>query len=819
MFSLRTTLRILSRAVLPWALGLGLIAIVLGVLAALPVQGAITPDREVTGITAPLSEVTIKVPFASTPVTLDGDCEYVEYSYDAASFPFIDYLGFQGVIYLKHDGVNLYVCMYGRRGPNEDRFAAVYLDTNDGQEGIAQANDIQLTVRITDSVTSSNIGTGAGGYTPTTIGDWQAMGGGNADLDMAEYAIPITLTGGLCDAPFGIAVYHHWLTETGDDYGWPSNQWYDQPQTWQTAVLSDSPCPFTQIPQNVPQSIYRRAAQHLEDMRGSPFAPGWEQAQLGPVVRELFRPDVSGPAYYEFLVQSPTPGLGLQSTSAMTQAGFIILSADEHDFPIAHWNFTGESPTQELERLAQEAGQRAFKFFKLDALGYAAENVLGNQVATSGTPLLKVTGMDAAWLDQPVTLSAATWSPDQPAEDDGPGGQISGTLATTGPISSPIQLEAWESWDALKQGYAASYGVLAESLRRQASEDWQVEALVYNFGVVLRKGEVYTMPLLEDGATVALVGEGLPHVMTETLTRPGFLPALRFTALDSTPGVGYPLTATITYASMPTEIVRILIYEPYSVFLPTILNGASAAALLSSQSVESTQAVQGAWGAWNFFWAGTHNDQRLYYQIPAHTGPNPTSCPSGCGGTAWAILFGWADHQAEIGNPAWAGRQGLYRVNGGYGANADAPVYMDGGVQNMTWEIRSRIGTWCVAGNGPTFPWNMSAASGYLAGRSYTRLFTHYNSVGIHEDRLRNYARDSIIYRKTPAIIGTGWLNHYPLAYGYAWRSRTVSCEWYEFWCSTRTEYNRSFYVNQGWGGGSNGWVASGTWFAGEIAR
>jgi hypothetical protein len=240
---------------------------------------------------------------------------------------------------------------------------------------------------------------------------------------------------------------------------------------------------------------------------------------------------------------------------------------------------------------------------------------------------------------------------------------------------------------------------------------------------------------------------------------------------------------------------------------------------MSALGVQDTQAVQGAWGPWNFFWAGTHGDQRLYSQISAHTGPNPTSCPSGCGGTAWAMLFGWADHQAEIGNPGWAGRQGIYRVSGGYGANADAPLYMDTGVQNMTWEIHNRIGTWCAFGSGPTFPWDMSGAAGYLAGRSYTRLFTHYNSLGIHEDRLRDYARDSIIYRHTPAIIGTGWLNHYPLAYGYAWRSRTVSCAWYEFWCSTRTEYNRSFYVNQGWGGSSNGWVSAGTWFAGEIAR
>lgn len=814
MFNVKPMRDTVIRMTLPAVLGLGLLAVVLWLFAATPAQGSQVPVRNEAAPTAPHSAVTITIPTAKLAVNVDGSCDSNEYA-DTTPYNFNDGLNFQGLVYLKQDKTNLYVCLYGRTGSFADRFAAVYLDTNNGQENFAQANDAALQVRYTDNVTSAAVGVGSGGYTPTVITGWVAKTGGNVDIEMAEYAIPLTLTGGLCQAPFGIAVYHHWFASVGDDYGWPSNQWYDQPQTWQTALLSNSPCPFTQNPQNVPQSIYRRAAQHLEDMRGSPLAPGWEQALLGSV-RQLFRPDVSGPAYYEFLVQSPVAP-GIQATSALTDAGFIILSAAEHDFPIAHWNFTGESPSQELERLAQANGKRAFKFFKLDALGYAAEDVLGNLVATSGTPLLKVTGMQTSWLTQPVTLTTSSWTPQQPATEDGQGGQITGTLSTSGPISSPLQLSAWESWGALKQGYAGSYGVLAESLRQQASEDWRVESLVYTYGVVLRKGEVYTMPLLEDGAKLSMVGEGLSHVTTETVARPGLLPLFKVTALDSTSGVGYPFTVTVSYSSMPTETIRFLIYEPYSIFLPAIANGTGTTAL-RVQGPQGPQAVQD-WGPWNYFWAGSHSDQRLYSQISAHTGPNPTGCPSGCGGTAWAMLFGWADHQAALGNPGWVGRNGIYRVNGGYGADADAPLFMDTGVQNMTWEIHNRIGTWCAFGNGPTFPWDMSGASGYLAGRSYTRLWTHYNVFGIHEDRLREYARDSIIYRHTPAIIGTGWLNHYPLAYGYAWRSRTVSCAWYEFWCSTKTEYNRAFYVNQGWGGSGNGWVSAGTWFAGEIAR
>jgi hypothetical protein len=74
---------------------------------------------------------------------------------------------------------------------------------------------------------------------------------------------------------------------------------------------------------------------------------------------------------------------------------------------------------------------------------------------------------------------------------------------------------------------------------------------------------------------------------------------------------------------------------------------------------------------------------------------------------------------------------------------------------------------------------------------------------------LRNRAAASIIDRGTPAVIGTGWLQHYPLAYGYAWRQKRI--------LGVVVQTNRFFYVNQGWGGEDNGWVPAGTWFVGEI--
>ena len=102
----------------------------------------------------------------------------------------------------------------------------------------------------------------------------------------------------------------------------------------------------------------------------------------------------------------------------------------------------------------------------------------------------------------------------------------------------------------------------------------------------------------------------------------------------------------------------------------------------------------------------------------------------------------------------------------------------------------------------------MVNATNYLAGRTGTSLSTFYRVTGIPASSIRRRAADSIIDRGTPAIIGTGWLHHYPLAYGYAQR---VGSSW------GIIQTRRFFFVNQGMAGSNNGWVQASTWFAGEI--
>jgi hypothetical protein len=194
-----------------------------------------------------------------------------------------------------------------------------------------------------------------------------------------------------------------------------------------------------------------------------------------------------------------------------------------------------------------------------------------------------------------------------------------------------------------------------------------------------------------------------------------------------------------------------------------------------------------------------------YGQFKKGVGPNTSGCLSGCGATAWGILFSWADIQAES-NPMWSGSNGIYRANGGKGEDVTAPEKMDAGVRNMMWEIRNHIGTWCYSGEGATGPWNMLNAQRYLDGRSKAKVVAKYNVFGKFENRIKNFAVKSIQMNRTPVIIGTGWLKHYPVAISYSYkldRRLRKTEEW--------------FYLNQGWSGAGNEWVAAGSWFAGSI--
>jgi uncharacterized repeat protein (TIGR01451 family) len=190
-------------------------------------------------------QAALTIPSGQNPVELDGICSDEEYG-DAISQTFDD-AGEQGQVLLKHDGQMLYVCIRAQPGTFDERFASVYLDPQgDGADyQFAQEDDYSLRVPIPGNTNTSLSGTGvANGYTQNTAIDdfWQGVAATGEAGESIEYSISVgRFFLGNCQL-FGIAAYHHWVTAVGDDYGWPSNRFFDQPRTWRIAQLEDPGC-------------------------------------------------------------------------------------------------------------------------------------------------------------------------------------------------------------------------------------------------------------------------------------------------------------------------------------------------------------------------------------------------------------------------------------------------------------------------------------------------------------------------------------------------------------------------------------------------
>lgn len=198
----------------------------------------------------------LTIPYYQTPPTIDGICS--EYA-GAVAETFIDGNGQTSTVYLMHNLDYLYVCISAQPGSNPERFASLYLDPNgDGSNYIfAQQNDMAFHTSTTGALTSLRGSGVANGYQPDPSLDQYIQTA--ADLsngDGFEYRLDLHgLEFGYNCNLFGIATYHHQFSVMGDDYGWPSSQWFDQPRTWQLAQLGDIRC--DSLPNGQIAYIYR----------------------------------------------------------------------------------------------------------------------------------------------------------------------------------------------------------------------------------------------------------------------------------------------------------------------------------------------------------------------------------------------------------------------------------------------------------------------------------------------------------------------------------------------------------------------------------
>lgn len=241
-------------------------------------------------------------------------------------------------------------------------------------------------------------------------------------------------------------------------------------------------------------------------------------------------------------------------------------------------------------------------------------------------------------------------------------------------------------------------------------------------------------------------------------------------------------------------------------------------------------------------WAGKNvgdvaKKVRKYDQLEGNQAPSTSGCASGCGGTAWGMLFGFHDYEAALGDAKWVTHKRLYSRDGrASGPDATAPEWFWPGHENrlsrpagtaphlgaaaMVWEIAQVMNDWALAGCSAsgqkwTAPVEMGKAHIYLDRRGVNaKMISDYDGAGImtHEGKTKAYA---VIKRKQPVIIGIGHLSHYPLAVG---RDRTE----YRVWERDNNKWSdkadrRNFVVSMGWGRSSLDVVPYDTWLQGSL--
>ncbi len=565
--------------------------------------------------------------------------------------------------------------------------------------------------------------------------------------------LPITTEGAFQDTYESDAGYYRMRIDPADEWGFPLN-----------------------IPlEEVSPMAVKIADEFLNSLRDGEH--GWEEANLGPMAFPMYVPGVDVPAYMEFAVLSPQPeppdspfGIPPGSSGSIPSAespvrgddepsfresskvvgdcggpaaGFILVSLREDDFPLVEHSTEGSTNTECLRRMA---GTSAVRLVRYDEGLMCAEDEKGELVAYLGAP--------PVWYPDEILEYC-----DQEVEDfaDNDGEKV--------PNPPPFEGKAYESYDAFQKDWLESRRFqVARERRKQAAEihwDIQLGRLAEVISVAVGEQKVFFED--KDVKSFSVEDPSLADIQIQAAA-PGLLI------------VGKQVGNTMLHVEFG--------------------DGASEDYMLAvtEQGPLSPQQPTG-WTSWDYWWASHGDCQRCYTQEPGG------SCVSGCGATAWALLYGYWDCCDYRGYRDI----GCDLIEGG-----GAPLYNNWAVRDCIWYIVPRIGTYCVGSQGATNPWNMY--KGYK--------WATYRGCGISISTKRtapclawtwngprDRAIDEIKNNHRPALVGFGCTSaHYALAYGYKYRRYTTP--------GVTWARQRRVRVNMGWGCSRRWKNAEGLWFA-----
>lgn len=288
----------------------------------------------------------------------------------------------------------------------------------------------------------------------------------------------------------------------------------------------------------VPTVVRRRAAQHLESIRGTPIAPYADDATLGSEVWPIYRPDLDEIAYYEFTVEMGSKARRLATTAAGMSAlisaqrdtarskarrpasgaritrpeasigqGFIIVASGPHDFPIPHWSLDRSPISAQLAAAAEQAGAIK-RITKVDSLAYVAESKDDALVAQVGQLPALLAGLphDLGRVGGETSILIANPARDIPNDDKAEG--VEHRAEREGPPPPDLRPIEVDGWPAMRERYADTFGPYLDDLRRQAAGAWEIERLIEEFGEGIHVGQTHRVALLHPEAVVDLAGEG-----------------------------------------------------------------------------------------------------------------------------------------------------------------------------------------------------------------------------------------------------------------------------------------------------------------------
>jgi hypothetical protein len=193
---------------------------------------------------------TINVPPSNKTSPADGACDWWQDAVmvEITVSPAPTFSTFQ--VYLMHNADAFYVCFSNMPMPQTGNtgFVAVYVDPdNDGQGN--DANDFVVLVHPNGNPSAYRWNPATGQYDGADPGGWSAGSALCAELcewGGAEFRIN-RQTVGSWRHTIGLSLFYHWYRFTGDDFAWPANNVWANPELWGNATLT---IPTLNIPQS-----------------------------------------------------------------------------------------------------------------------------------------------------------------------------------------------------------------------------------------------------------------------------------------------------------------------------------------------------------------------------------------------------------------------------------------------------------------------------------------------------------------------------------------------------------------------------------------